>query len=86
MPTLYRLALIAAGLTMSAACSNLAALPTPPLESPPPARCLVLCPEMPATDPDPLQAVTDLQDWGSDCRVRQRECRDWAAARKGNGP
>lgn len=87
MKTLCRLALIAAGLMLSSACSNLAGPQSlPPIESKPSALCLVLCPQMPPTDPDPLQTVKDLQDWGSDCRSRQRECRDWASSRNGSGP
>lgn len=79
MPNPYRLALIACGLMLNSACSNLAELPTlEPIQIPPPSRCLVLCPEMPPTDADALTTATTLQDWGSDCRSRQKECRDWA--------
>lgn len=79
MPIRRRLAPIAAGLSLSACASMSAAPPTSPtIQTPPPARCLVLCPAMPATPPDPLETAQQLQDWGSDCRERQRQCRDWA--------
>lgn len=87
MKTLFCRALIVAGPMLSSACSSLAALPTlPPIAASVPARCMVLCPEMPATDPDPLTTAKDLQDWGSDCRARQRACRDWANSRNESGP
>jgi hypothetical protein len=67
---------------LSACASNPAAPLIPPMIPPPPARCLVLCPPMPQTAPDPLTTAQDLQDWGSDCRERQRQCLDWAKDRR----
>lgn len=70
-------ALSAALLLASTACSTPAVMPSlPPIETPP-ARCSVLCPEIPRIDPDPMETIKALQDWGSDCRLRQIECAVW---------
>lgn len=82
MPRLRLLGLSAALLMLNSACSNTAALPSStPIVPPAPTRCLILCPEPPPTHRDPNQSVKDLQDWGSDCRQRQMECRRWAIDR-----
>ncbi|MBT0961661.1 hypothetical protein [Denitromonas iodatirespirans] len=82
MRPLHLRALSAALLMANTACSINAAAPSSiPIAPPAPTRCLILCPEPPTIDRDPIQTIKDLQDWGSDCRLRQMECRRWAIDR-----
>lgn len=82
MRRLRLIGLSAALLTLNTACLSTAAKPSsPPIAPPAPTRCLILCPEPPPTARDPNQTIKDLQDWGSDCRLRQMECRRWALDR-----
>lgn len=61
----------------SSGCSTPAQPLLTRLKEEPSTFCKVVCPEQQPLPPNPVAAIRQLQDWGTDCRWRQIECLSW---------